>query len=402
MVGNERFNRLLEIVDRSNHKFPFEVKDHKGVRGVHSIRREILEERRKGETNTIDFFGELLDEPEVQRLFALQDVKVSDVSEHLGLERGKVFGLELRSMGPTGSHKDLMVSSLILARFMIKGLPIDKMDTIADAGFFNSALATRFYSEHFGLNGAYFIQERTPKRLIERLKGPNFEVNLVPNKGTGHDQKNATYFALLRRFHNDLDFNGRTHHLGHAELGYFTVYPIGRRFAQLFRERGIEPDIFVSPIGAATTLMGLGEPLQDELGLELAVGEYREFAPVLEKLGIKGERVFEYPASVTDDERQRVTEIDNRVRGVISRQIELNHFIPEDFWGKISHAYLLDESIDTALLYHLHNMRYNVGITTAGVLAVAAKVAKEGKIVVVPIFEDYRDYSLGGINDKHI
>lgn len=400
MAGNERFRRLAEIIDRGDYKFPFEVRDPLGVRGVADIRKKILEEREEGRTDTVDLIGKLFYEPEVQQLLSLNNAKISDISRYLGLEDGKVWGLELREMGPTNSHKDLMIASLILARLMTRGLPKEEMDTITDAGFFNSALATRFYSEHFGLRGAYFIQETTPKRLIDRLEAPHFEVNLVSNKGTSHDQKNATYKALLKRFHQDQDFKRRTYHLGHAELGNFVTSPIGKRFAQLFREREIKPDIFISPIGAATTIMGLGEPLQDELGLELAVGEYAEFTPVLEKLGLRGERITEYPESITSKEKEKVTDRNNRIRGVISRQIELNPFVPEDFWARISHAYQLDPSIDTALLYHLHNEGYDVGITTAGTMAMAAKVAREGKTVVVPIFEKFRDYHPNGNNSS--
>ena len=47
-----------------------------------------------------------------QQLLSLKSAEISDVSSYLGLDDGKVWGLELRKMGPTNSHKDLMIASI--------------------------------------------------------------------------------------------------------------------------------------------------------------------------------------------------------------------------------------------------------------------------------------------------
>lgn len=399
-MTNENFGKLIEVINRKNYKFPFEVRDYLGVRGVAEIRKRILAERKEGSTETIDFIGKAFNDQQIQEILNLNKPQISDLGTYLGVESGKVYGLEFRLMGPSDSHKDLMVASLLLTKFMTPGLPKKEMDTITDAGFFNSALATKFYSNYFGLKGAYFIQKSTPKRLIERLQDTNFEVNLISNEGTGHDQKNATYMALLKRFYKDTNFKKRAYHLGHAELGQFVVQPIGRNFADLLKEKGIKPDIFVSPIGAGTTIMGIGEPLQDEFGLDLAIGEYAEYTPVADKFNISGKIIDEYPSTVSEKIKNSVTERDNLVRGVISRQLELNPFIPEDFWKKVNHFYQLAPSIDTAVLKHIRQQGYDVGITTAGTMAIAASlVINEGKTVLIPIFEKFRDYHP---NDKPI
>jgi cysteine synthase len=361
MVGNERFAKLVDIIERNHYKFPLEVKNPKGVRGVADLRKRILEERAKGSTETIDFFERCFLDPEIQELMNIGRPQITDYSPLLGLERGKVYGLELRLMGPAGSHKDLMVASLLVMRLMDKGLPREEMDTIADAGFFNSAWATKYYADLFGLRGAYFIQDTTPEHLLNKLENNNFEVMRVPmpDESTGVDKKNATYRALLKRFMTDADFRTRTYHLGHAELGFFSTIPYGRMFTKLLKERNIQPDTFMTPVGAGTTLIGTGEPLQHTYGTELIIGEYEEHGPVKAK-------------------------IPNKFSGVVSPIIQT---IPKSILNK-------SESVDEALLEYARNEGYDIGITSAGVMATASHLAEsEKKAVVVPIFEKYRDYS---------
>ena len=42
MTGNERFSRLVQIINDGNYKFRFEVQDPLGVRGVAEVRNQIL------------------------------------------------------------------------------------------------------------------------------------------------------------------------------------------------------------------------------------------------------------------------------------------------------------------------------------------------------------------------
>jgi cysteine synthase len=286
---------------------------------------------------------------------------ITDYSELLGIKNGKVYGIELRLMGPAGSHKDLMIASLLTTRLMTQGVPWEGMDTIVDAGFFNSAWATKYYANLFGLKGAYFIQETTPKHLLEKLEGPNFEVNrvAVPDSSTGIDKKNATYRALLRRFHYDSEFNERVLHLGHAEIGFFSTYCYGRMFAKLMKGMDIIPDLFLTGVGAGTTLIGIGEPLQDAFGTEIDILEWEEKGPVK-------------------------STIPDKYYGVIDPSVRT---IPDTIRSNT-------EAVDEQLLLHLRNVGYDVGITSTAALAVGSQLAEENGInVVVPIFEYFRDYS---------
>ncbi|MCH7695388.1 MAG: hypothetical protein IIB73_03705 [Proteobacteria bacterium] len=74
------------------------------------------------------------------------------------LDRGRVYGIELREMGPTRSHKDFMVAGLITLNVMAGGLQREGLDTLVDAGFYNSALSLRHYAKILGFNFSYFIR----------------------------------------------------------------------------------------------------------------------------------------------------------------------------------------------------------------------------------------------------
>src|SRR3989344_9150982 len=270
---NSSLRELTTIVTKYRWHGALPRKD--GVRAVKEIRDRIIAERSSGISAAVDELEPCLLDPRVQRLLGVAPMQITDYSGLLGLKKGKVFGLEFRLMGPTGSHKDLMVGALIVLQLLQNEFP-SGVDTLTDAGFVNSALATRFYARQFGFRGTYFIQESTPKNLVEQLRADDFEVVLVPEPPaeTGKDKKNATYLAELRRFVTDDAFRRRAFHLGHAEIGFFATMPYGRYAARELKARGIRPQIFLTSVGAGTTLVGTGEPIQEMFGTEIVVGEY--------------------------------------------------------------------------------------------------------------------------------
>ena len=349
---NSSFMELITIVTKYREHDTLPRKD--GVRAVKEIRDRIIAERSSGISATVDELEPCLLDPQIQRLLGVAPMQVTDFSGLLGLKRGKVFGLEFRLMGPAGSHKDLMVGALIVLQLLQNEFP-SGVDTFADAGFFNSAFATRHYARRFGLRGVYFIQESTPKNLIEQLRADDFEVVLVPEPPaeTGKDKKNATYRAELKRLATDDAFRRRVFHLGHAELGFFATMPYGRYAARELKARGIRPQIFLTSVGAGTTLVGTGEPIQEMFGTEIVVGEYAGLQPVTAKI----------PSSY--------------VETINSKDI----------------LSLADQKGDEAFQRYLAEKGYDIGTTSAGGLLLSPYLAhREGVCVVTPIFEKYRDY----------
>jgi len=363
MNGNERFQQLVQLVDDKRYRFPFDIYDKEGVHGVREIRNRILAERSSGSTETIDFFEKCFMDPEVQEIFNLKPPIIHDYSDVLQVKEGKVYGLELRLMGPTGSHKDLLMASLFMMQVMANGIGDKTRGT--DAGIYNSARALAGYTNLFGFDGSYFIPADIPDNLIANLEAiDGFEVTRVPLPKSGNiDKKNNTYRALLRRFMADSKFQENTFHLGHAELGFFSTYGYGRSFVRLMQRKNIQPDMLFTPMGAAITAIGIGEPLQDSFGTEICIGEYQEHTPVKRKIPSKFKGILRPSAG----------------------------FIPR---------YTLYEarSVDEALEMHLNAQGYDMGLTSAGSLAAARIFANRGKTVVVPIFERYRDYSLDARN----
>src|SRR3989344_4198377 len=280
---NSSFEELSATVAKYGKHNTFPRRD--GVHAVQEIRKRIIDERAFGVSTIIDELEPCLLDPQIQRLLGVAPMQVTDYSGLLGLKKGKVFGLEFRLMGPTGSHKDIMVGALIVLQLLQNKFP-GGVDTLTDAGFFNSALATRHYARRFGLRGVYFMQGSTPKDLIEQLRADDFEVVLVPEPPaeTGKDKKNATYLAELRRFVTDDSFRRRAFHLGHAELGFFATEPYGNLAVRELKKREIAPQIFLTSVGAGTTLVGMGEPLQRAFGVEIVIGEGAGLQPVKAKL----------------------------------------------------------------------------------------------------------------------
>ena len=378
---NSSFGELIAAVAKYRKHNTFSRRD--GVHAVQEIRKRIIGEHSLGVSTIIDELELCLLDPAVQRLLKVGPMQITDYSGLLGLKKGKAFGLEFRLMGPTGSHKDLMVGALSVLQLLQHEFP-SGVNALTDAGFVNSALATRYYARRFGFRGAYFMQESTPKNLVEQLRGNDFEVVLVPEPPaeTGKDKKNATYRAELKRFVTDKAFRKQAFHLGHAELGFFATMPYGRYAARELKARGIHPQIFLPSVGAGTTLVGTGEPIQEMFGTEIVVGEGAGLQPVKAKMpsgyvetvdsnllspaGQKGDeplrRYFAekgYDIGITSAvglllsgylaEREDacvVTPIfepyrDYKSRSIISRALQLNPFIPEDFWAKAGRVYAI-------------------------------------------------------------
>jgi cysteine synthase len=379
-MGHERLEKLSESLG----KFSFR-EGGRGVRPVHNIRKRILEERATGSTETIDYFGERFMRPRVQGLLGIKEPKMADYSRTLDLLLGSVYGLEFRSMGPSGSHKDLMIASLFSMNMMAGAFDGRKIDTLVDSGIFNSMLATKSLCTRFGFNGVYYIPEGFPEKLINSVRGYNFDVVEVPMPEdlSGVENKAVVYRELLKRFHKDKDFAERALYLGHAELGYFSTYPYGRAFAESMKVKGVRPDIFLTGMGAGTTAIGIGEPLQDAFGTDINLSEYEEFNPVTSRIPDKFRGVVR--PMISDEEYLDLMRKDGRsmgitsagglvlggelardsgkktvvvpvferyrdyrneqgdARAVISRKIQLNPFVPEDFWDRVGGVYHLEK-----------------------------------------------------------
>ena len=81
-------------------------------------------------------------------------------------------------------------------------------------------------------------------------------------------------------------------------------------------------------------------------------------------------------------------------REIISRKFAENPFIPKNFWNMVKQSYLMGtDSADLATVLHLRDKGKDVGITTGGVIAMATTLANKGEIVVVPIYEHFRNYA---------
>ena len=259
-VKNKYFQNLVRMIQEGEFLFPFSIKDKRGVHAIREIRRHFLDEKNLDQSVMVDLIERCLFAEGIQKALRLNKPQIVDYSEVLHLRKGRVYGLEFQKMGPTGSHKDLMIGALIIIQIMAGLLPRGGIDTITDAGFVNSALAAKFYTDYLGFQGTYFIQETVPKWLLEQLDdSDHFEAVRVPvpASSTGVDKKNATYRALLRKFVVDSNFKDRACHLGHAEIGPFAMMPYGRMFARLLEKMDIKPSVFLTPVGAGTTIMGI-------------------------------------------------------------------------------------------------------------------------------------------------
>ncbi len=393
-MSKENLTKLVEIIDKEDYKFSSEFKSPIGVRRVIDLRRKIDKERQIGDSETINQYKDIFLNPKIQEAFQLKKTHMVDLTKDLDLQNGKVYGLCLDEVGPTHSLKDPVISGLFLMNLMTPNIPIENMDTLADCGIFNSANATRYYAEHFGLRGEYWMPSNM-KHLAQRLRDGTFLIHHEDEKFAGGEKesKNACYRTLFERLHRDKDFAKRTFYLGHSELGWVAMYPIAEKNAEILEEKGIIPTVLFSCIGAGTFFVPHAEVFNQRFGTRSILGEYKEFCPMTKNHNLKAQVIDEMPHYVSHKIAEQARKLGNSGRDVISRKFVENPFIPNDFWYKIKESYLGGNCpLDLATVLHFREKGKDIGITTGGVIAAAYDLAQKGEIVVVPIYEKFRDY----------
>ncbi len=390
--GNEELKTLVSYLHSQDYIFSGSFKSPVGVRRVIDLRDRVEAERDSRNFETIKKYQEAFLDPIVQKAFQLTQGRVVDLSNDLNLQKGKVYALCLNEVGPTHSLKDPVMSGLLLMNLMTPGISMDQIDTLADCGIVNSANATRYYAEHFGLRGEYYMPKNM-EHLAQKLRTPNFLIHHENDKFAQQEAKNACYRTLFERLHKDKNFANRTFYLGHSELGWIAMYPIAQRNAKLLEDNEIKPTVLFSCIGAGTFFVPHAEVFNQKFGTRPILGEYEEFHPMTSNHNLKTQVENDMPNYLSEKNIQIARKTDSG-RTIISRKFEENPFIPKNFWNMVKQSYLMGtDSADLATVLHLKDKGKNIGITTGGVIAMATTLANKGEIVVVPIYEHFRNYA---------
>lgn len=388
---------LVEIIDRGGYKFPFEIRNPFGVKGILELRKKILKEREAGRTEIINRYQHAFLDNKIQEIFKLNSPNIINLTSFLQIEgNGKVYGLDLREIGPTHSLKDPVIAGLFLMNLMTQKIMEEEKDTLTDCGIFNSANATKYYAEQFGLNGEYYIPSNM-KHLVQVLMSDIFLVKHEDEKFAFEETevKNACYRTLFERLHKDKEFVKRALYLGHSELGWVAMYPIAQGNTKLLEEKGIVPTILLSCIGAGTFFVPHAELFYQKFGTKSILGEYEEFHPITKNHNLRRSIKKNMPRYISNEIADQTRKFNHYGREVISRKFSENPFIPMDFWNKITESYLMGKDpADLATVLYFRDLGIDIGITSGGAISLASELAQKGEVVVVPIYEKFRDYGI--------
>lgn len=334
----------------------------------------------------------------VREILEIETPPITDLTDVFQTENeGRLYAVRMDLNKGVDNHTKPIVAGLILRGVLNRRIPEQGIDTLIDAGNYNSATAVKYYAEKFDMNGVYVMSRLFPQDVIDILKSEDFGVIVAPEKrGKPLEREFYEYLVQLMK---DQDFRSNKFCLWHARDGGEAMYPIGRELAEALEQI---PDYIVSCCGTGSTLKGLQIAIQDyfaESGAEktpsIVVGEH-ELSPLFVS-SISSRKSLGCPPCV----ERAVKAVDpgfyEHVDGLPHIVVgphydEINPLLAKDAIARIDEVVQYSERDWMAMQKYLEQRGISVGNSSAANLSVAANLANEGHKVVTVIFEPFRSF----------
>lgn len=334
----------------------------------------------------------------VREILEIEIPPITDLTDVLQTENdGRLYAVRMDLNKGVDNHTKPIVAGLILRGVLKTKIPAGGIDTLTDAGNYNSAKAVKYYAERFGMNGVYVMSRLFPRHVIDILKSENFGVIIAPEK-QGKPLEREFYEHVVQLM-EDQDFRRNKFCLWHARDGGEAMYPLGREIAEVLEQI---PDYIVSCCGTGSTLKGLQIAIQDyfaESGAErtpsIIVAEH-ELSPLFVS-SIPYRRSLGSPPCVEREVKAVEPGFYEHVDGLPHIVVgphydEINPLLGKDALARIDEVVQYSEHDWMAMQKYLEQRGMSVGNSSAANLTVAANLANEGHKVVTVIFEPFRSF----------
>jgi len=331
----------------------------------------------------------------VLEMLDLKMPQISDLSDVMNIKGGgKVYAIRMDLNETVDNHKKFVVAGLILRSVLGGRIPNNKIDTLIDAGNFNSAKAVKYYCERFGMKGIYIMSHLFPKHITDILESENFQVIRAPHKYPA--MREREFYEFLYSEMKKEKFRENKCCLWHAKNGGKAGYPFGIEIAKTI---SFPVDCTVSCLGAGSTLEGIQIPIQDffkenrKRAPSIVVGEH-ELSPLFVKF-MKPRQVSRDLLPINNNNKDKFLHIEGIPQVAIGPHYdEINPLLSRDSIKRINAIIQYSDDDWQGVQSCLAECGLSVGNSSAANLSVAWRLANDGKKVLTIIFEPFRQFLL--------
>ncbi len=195
-------------------------------------------------------FREATCHPRVREILELDPPEVTELSGLLQLnDAGRVCAVRMDRYPGVGNLKKPVVAGLLLKGVLKGKIPKKGIDTLADGGSMNTALALKYYCGKYGLRGLYVMSRYFPPDVVQLLSDDTFEIVQAPASAEKYVEEE--FYSHLFRLMKQRSFRKNKYCLWHGKYGGRVLVPLASETASDIKDA---PDYVVVSIGAGATL----------------------------------------------------------------------------------------------------------------------------------------------------
>lgn len=348
---------------------------------------------------TKDIHSELLKNEEVRDILEIEKPIIENISEILEVTKGNVFAVRLdKSYGITGFKKPV-IASLILKRLIEATKRKEYNKKWIDGGNVNSSLALAYFANKFGGDATYIMSRFFPDYILDYIKKVSqnsIKIIKAPNLKLGVERDFYQYLLTLIR--TDEAFT-EYQPLWHAKYsGEYSDF-LGKDILDYL---DFCPDYIVLVVGAGSTLEGQAIPIKLNFkgGPKIVVPEHYD-SSLLKKIRPNIEIINE----ISVNEKLNSNWFSIPPKGIPHFVIgphydEINPLLKASIINLIDCVYMYDELDWKEMSIKCYNNGLEIGNSSAANLFVSKQLAQKGYNVLTFIYEPFRDFYHGHINEN--
>jgi cysteine synthase len=321
-------------------------------------------------------------------------VRVDDLTESLGLTRGKVFAVRWDLTTGEIGFKQPVMASLLLFHLWRRRVAAERIRVLIDGGNVNTGLALAYLASRLDLRAEHVLSRHFPEDIctyiLERGAG-RLQLTAAPPSASGKEREFYSYLLELMS-HSSRRYT----HLcfWHAKYcGYATRW-LGEAFAETWYT---PPDDIVLGLGSGSTLEGYAIPLKHRFGGSPRVVIAEHNASRL---------LTGFPSAVEVPDLEAHLRIGSfrPAPSVVPHMVlgphydEVNPLIRPEVLSEIDAVAGYTDSGWQDVSVHCQAVGMPVGNSSAANLVVSRQLAAQGRTVFTFVYEPLRDFYIESLH----
>jgi len=331
---------------------------------------------------------------QIRTIFEFETPEITDLSDILNLKNsGKVYAIRFDKLNYVNNHKKFVIGGLLLKNILSNKFS-ESTKTIIDGGNFSNGLALKYYANKFDFNVDYVVSRHMPEVILNELSSDKMNIIVAPKKQ--NQSVIREFYSHIPELLKNKEFRQNELWLKHPKYGGQVLKPFVKELIPKLNEL---PDLFVSCAGSGSILESYQYLLKKQLfeiynkKMSIIVTEHEKYPLFANKLNLGLNSIDNniYPPSkLSEIFYRKIDEFKTSISG--PHYNEINPFLSEDVINSIDGVIHYSENDWQSVQSYLFKKNVFIGNSSAANIISAVNLANQGKIVLTPIFEPFRDF----------